>query len=42
MDRQCPVVGELVLIDFLILAVDDQPGWNNVPVAVKVQRQEGA
>lgn len=33
---------ELMFIDVLISAVDDQPGWNCVPTAVKVLRQEGA
>lgn len=30
-----------MFMDVLILAVDDQPGWNCVPMAIKALRQEG-
>lgn len=35
MIAQC-TVGELLIIGVLVLAVDDQPGWNMYPQAVKV------
>lgn len=35
-------VYKLMIIGILILAVDDQPGWNSVPLAVKLLKQEGA